>query len=741
MLLAGPPALSSRGARLGDGEALRQGTMAREHLFVLFCLAGLSVASSTGSVASSSPTASPSGDVCSLAEDACACASYGCAWAQAADGGGICFSVAGYEGVQNHVDCFLCPTQEFCPDAGCMKVPEPCACAAMDDCRWDSSIGCVARVSVGTPCSACQLQAGCQGLGFDTFPSVLRYYPEPGGTHTDGLLTVKLFFDVAMAWCNGQYLPRFWCEGSATEHDIPRSSVVIAGSTVVFDMSEVMKFDFTTERTCGLVVESASFCEEQEELPFPGIERGAYAFRLMDNVVPRVADFEPQNGGLSVPIDGTIRIKFSEPIALGPSSSSLEVTLISLDEDRSGTFVRGTVAFPIAPPDVVVDGLWLEVKLTGRIKSGILYSLVLPDGAVVDLYGNVFLGLPAEAYKFRAGSQVSSGTSGSGDDYPAAVLFSVIAAGIVVMVITVAVGVRYWKCLGKPRDAGDLGHFSLRRRPFDEEAPQRHGRHLEVKVPTGIPVAAQGSTQVLRAAAAGEASAPAVTGGARASGGGGSTSSSAAEARAGVGVPTSARVYPEAGVGWRESAGAAPEDLKDSSSRSRGSGATASEHGAGVYRNGWTHPSPSASSSPAAAASASSCSSAFSAAAGLRPGAARAPVPSVGTFGQRRAPGAAGGAPSAAASGGPQSTARPPSKGATGNAGGAAAPDPDAGLVPEVRGVKAQLQASMSEPLVVRKKLLKDLMLEYHPDKNSGANAKDVFQYINNAKTWFLLDA
>lgn len=57
---------------------------------------------------------------------------------------------------------------------------------------------------------------------------------------------------------------------------------------------------------------------------------------------------------------------------------------------------------------------------------------------------------------------------------------------------------------------------------------------------------------------------------------------------------------------------------------------------------------------------------------------------------------------------------------------------------PEVKAVAKQLRDAMDKPLPERKKALKELMLEYHPDKNHGDHAKDVFQYVNNAKSWFL---
>jgi hypothetical protein len=60
---------------------------------------------------------------------------------------------------------------------------------------------------------------------------------------------------------------------------------------------------------------------------------------------------------------------------------------------------------------------------------------------------------------------------------------------------------------------------------------------------------------------------------------------------------------------------------------------------------------------------------------------------------------------------------------------------------PETREVEKKMRAMMNEPLAVRKKMLKDLMLEHHPDKNDGSEtAKEVFQFINGARGWFLHD-
>lgn len=64
---------------------------------------------------------------------------------------------------------------------------------------------------------------------------------------------------------------------------------------------------------------------------------------------------------------------------------------------------------------------------------------------------------------------------------------------------------------------------------------------------------------------------------------------------------------------------------------------------------------------------------------------------------------------------------------------------------PELRRLKQQvekqLKDQMEAPIADRKKVMKALQLEYHPDKNSSPYAKEVFQYINASKGWFLCEA
>lgn len=57
-----------------------------------------------------------------------------------------------------------------------------------------------------------------------------------------------------------------------------------------------------------------------------------------------------------------------------------------------------------------------------------------------------------------------------------------------------------------------------------------------------------------------------------------------------------------------------------------------------------------------------------------------------------------------------------------------------------VEAVEKKMRDMMDHPLLVRKKTMKELLFEHHPDKNDAEHAKEVFQAVNNAKGWFLHD-
>jgi len=57
---------------------------------------------------------------------------------------------------------------------------------------------------------------------------------------------------------------------------------------------------------------------------------------------------------------------------------------------------------------------------------------------------------------------------------------------------------------------------------------------------------------------------------------------------------------------------------------------------------------------------------------------------------------------------------------------------------PHVKAVHEKMRDMMDRPFLERKRTLKDLLVEHHPDKNPDEHATVVFQAVNNARTWFL---
>merc|ERR1712129_621533 len=67
--------------------------------------------------------------------------------------------------------------------------------------------------------------------------------------------------------------------------------------------------------------------------------------------------------------------------------------------------------------------------------------------------------------------------------------------------------------------------------------------------------------------------------------------------------------------------------------------------------------------------------------------------------------------------------------------------DEDSELRKQKKDIEKRLRDLMDSPFDVRKKALKELMLEYHPDKNSDQHATQIFQFVNGSKEWFLREA
>ena len=54
--------------------------------------------------------------------------------------------------------------------------------------------------------------------------------------------------------------------------------------------------------------------------------------------------------------------------------------------------------------------------------------------------------------------------------------------------------------------------------------------------------------------------------------------------------------------------------------------------------------------------------------------------------------------------------------------------------------IEKRLLDSKNKNAEEKKKLMRELQLEYHPDKNDDPLAKTVFQFVQGAKPWYMQD-
>jgi hypothetical protein len=543
--------------------------------------------------------------------------------------------------------------------------------------------------------------------------------------HDSMNIVIEVRFDSNMAWCTGNHVAaRFYCNDQPDAEIVERSKIVIDNKNVRFYVADLLLelmqgAAIKQKRTCGLIINDAVLCD-QDGHPFQGLQSQDYEFMLRDNVAPTEYIFEPPNTGSGiVPLDGSAVIGFDEPVILGGA----DAILTRFDYDTAGDSII-TQIIPLESPDAAVEKTLLRVNLAGRMEPGILYSLSLQAGAVLDLSGNPYKGLAKGAYIFRAGTEPVKIGSNSGDETTAgAIIFILMLSGIFLLTVTLALALRFFHTTVRRADERMVA--PVRSQPpiatsfYKVSAAQATGdSHASGVYP---PYARPG--QSLREAAS------AVQGNYSSSRVPPAAPAAAGEDKVEAG-PTKIDVEAPGEPSLNQSNSnysSSPQHSTQQSNAStsfRARGTAAGTPFTGVARDGWTS----------------------GAAAGPK-SAARGPAPSVGQFGDRSRQSGRGSTSGAANTKGSSATANeqksnsggggPTSAGARANSKGSST---DEGLEPEVVAVKARLQSAMDEPVAIRKKLLKDLMLSYHPDKNSSTTAKTVFQYINNSKAWFLHD-
>lgn len=452
---------------------------------------------------------------------------------------------------------------------------------------------------------------------------------------------MQVWFNKQVKWCSGAGAPvSLYCQGSWTPWRLSGTQARIVSDTLKVDISALINdISRDGERECGLQIEENGICA-MDDIPFVGLERKQYSFKLRDAVAPEIRSFVPHNGDRQVALDATVTLEFNEPVQPG-DDASLALTLSRLEVDNlGGASTIASRAFPLKSDLVVFKGSHLSVNLAGTLQVGRSYTLAVPPGAVQDSFGNEFAGLAAYKYAFTVSAGSLRGRSESSGTPSVAM-----AAFVVASVVLVSAG------------------MALALVWFYKSGYCKRGIHRTSPEPS--PGAYEKPT-------------PAQFGGA-----------------AGT---TSVHAQPR-------------NSYRDSRYEADGSRFEAEQ--AWAHRTvGSARPQPSVVPGEAPPRSRS----------GPAPGAAgprRASAPEAGA-GRPRRPGDGGG---------PAPQAAPPPS--------AAAPEG----CPQAKAVERQMRAAMEEPIAKRKKLFKDLLIQYHPDKNSQEHAKEVFQFVNNARSWFLLES
>lgn len=576
-------------------------------------------------------------------------------------------------GTPGQIDCHLCAEQDHCAAISCPIFTTACNCANSPGCRWDvTSSSCVRKINYGTPCTACPSQSHCRV----TPPKLVSSNPAHGGSHGSGTdLRIALWFDKPVNWCKSPYTTQqdlsFWCEGMVRDYSISKTQVQFSSTSMRVEMAPLLELiSLGTERTCGLSIGNGRLCDSAE-IAYVGLSKGSYSFRLADQESPSLQKYDPSSLTDHVKLDGSVDLVWSEPIKLNPAVP--KAILHRLDTGTTGqtVSVQSSTFALHAPTAAIVTASRLRVHLDGKLRSGMLYSLELPEGAVLDMAGNPSLSIPLQAFKFQAETAYlrapsSSIKANSGGPEIGLVILGLISSVVCILGLGIG-GVKLYRA-----NSHRLDYLSAQIDTFKRQ-----------KV-SGEPTPVQSRPISMGSATKGPA-------------------------------PSFAAATAAAEAAQRAASAAADRMRQDEQETNRGAGTWASRPMPDSKRASAGGSAPSAKVHPNAGQ-------------GFNSGQKRRSTPSS----TGPAPDGAGTGAGGKAAG---SSSPPPSSSQ------AAAQNVDSSAPPEVKAVEKRLHGLMDKPLADRKKVMKELMLEFHPDKNSAPHAKEVFQYVNNSKSWFLHEA
>ena len=557
------------------------------------------------------------------------------------------------------VPCSACDAQQECQALTCGGLKSACLCAFSPlKCHWDSASGTCFEGVGTTRCSACARQSRCNP------PQIVSFVPAAGVQLTlpahqylqiDFDKTVTIKTGTIAFICSGQALP-FYPKSDHIQESPSRTGMRISIQTLLDARFKTVR-ECTLEMGYGVVVDNA-------DVPFTGLDRDLYTFKLGDTTQPRLLSYEPTNGQTDVSAGSPVTFFFDEDIQL--LSGSQVIVIYEGGDGSSGLSYVAVAEFQLSSPTVSIASREISVDLSRLTKPNLYYSLDLPNNAISDIAGNVFPGIEVGYYTFRTRNtfviEQSGGVSGIEENFP------LILAGGSGLLVALGILITWRLCQLKKHPSA--------RRISPETIPS----------PEGLP-----------------------------------------------------QVFNEDLDGTGTTWGSFDPSETDNSSRN------------------WAQ-KVKPSDSPKAKWSRSSTTHSVKLEAGTKP-ATPSGRPTLGEFqdktfskrsntsysnlgsGTRENPQATNHTNQSRASG-QSSQSRPQSRPTSQPASKTVSEDEFSGDSEEVKAkkqaVKKILLDLMNKPFAERKKAFREMVLQYHPDKSSDEHAKEVFQYINASKAWFL---
>jgi hypothetical protein len=722
-------------------------------------------------------------DPCSVANEPCACAQHEpCAWGGDSDGIMSCF----YSPDDAHVPCSSCPTQDNCMTETCSEKLEACQCAIFQGCRWDDAAMRCQHDQFGfqTSCAACALQPKC------STPSISQFIPPSGSLLALGITSLQFVFNMAMRirqqWQGTGVTLR--CKGWVHDVDIAMEDLSITGDRLTIDITDfVGSYSSKHDRICDVLIAPGLF-EDQAGVQYLGLGRVTqpkYTFEISDMVVPYVKQFSPPQLGIA--IDAVVRITFTEVVSFG-DQSALQASLTIVNEREEsvpteGEVPTGPIEFLMSAPRVTIQNQELLFDLSGLTEPGTLYSLTIPAHALFDEAENPFAGLglgTATDYMFR--TRPATVVFGRDDEEQGMLeifAFAAIAAVALIGMVCAVIAWRVHRMRGRLRHGSGQPHEGLDENKVKTAVtPHSPGPRSFVQVPNTVPPPL-GSAAFKKSKTSPDFTSAGFV-------------SSSPHSQPPIGsehVPISRStstysVFESAAYAPMRHAATTPvtEWARSISKESFGTFGTKGIQGKTMptaesgnppteKSTRKVHPEPDESTNKASTAStrkpgpanATADKAADGRSSAERRASSSSPKGESKRTRRSKTTGDMNDGPSKEGSRGPfrqaegsadskprHSESKAPFKAKVpfkdNQAEGTSTPlsvhsVDDFEVNPSTKKkIERRLRDAMDAPLVDRKKLMKELMFEYHPDKNQASDAKEIFQFVNSSKSWFICE-